>query len=46
MEDNYIDDLSDNEPCQSCPECGKSLIDIEYDMQFCENCGWEEEIND
>lgn len=42
-EDFYMTELEENEPCSNCPECGKFLYDIEYDLQFCERCGWNNE---
>ena len=35
-----------NGPFDYCPECGRCLCDIEYDMQFCESCGWDSEDNE
>lgn len=37
------EDYLENEPCTSCPRCGRSYDDIGYDYQFCSKCGWDED---
>ena len=29
-------------PFENCPECLNGLSDIEYDLQYCDSCGWQE----
>lgn len=40
-EDNPFDG-----PFENCPECLNGLSDIEYDLQYCESCGWDSEDNE
>jgi predicted amidophosphoribosyltransferase len=44
MED-YYDDLLENEPPTSCPNCQRSYDDIDYDYQLCSKCGWDADEN-
>lgn len=42
MDEEFTDYLNEYGPLESCPECGKGLGDIEFDMQCCDSCGWQE----
>ena len=42
MKDNeYYDDLIENSPCESCPDCGNDFDDADFDFQICSRCGWD-----
>ncbi len=43
MDDYYDDEYIENEPCTSCPKCGRFYDDIGYDFQYCKACGWDAE---
>lgn len=42
MDEEFTDYLNEDWPLENCPECGKFLYDIEFDMQYCDSCGWNE----
>jgi hypothetical protein len=39
-DDNY-EDFYENQPLDSCPQCGRSYDDIDFDFQACSKCGWD-----
>lgn len=41
MDDEYFE----NQPLESCPKCGRSYDDIDFDFQMCSKCGWDAERN-
>lgn len=43
--DDY-DDVVESEPLESCPQCGRSYDEIDYDYQCCSKCGWDAENNE
>jgi predicted nucleic acid-binding Zn-ribbon protein len=42
-EDYYDEEYWENQPCESCPKCGRHYDDIDFDFQSCSKCGWDEE---
>lgn len=46
MDEEFVDYLNEDGPFENCPECGKGLGDIEFDMQYCEFCGWNSNENE
>lgn len=42
MDEEFTDYSNEDGPLENCPECGKLLCDIEFDMQYCDSCGWKE----
>jgi hypothetical protein len=42
-DDFYDDDYYENQPDESCPKCGRSYDDIDFDFQSCSKCGWDAE---
>lgn len=41
MDDEYFE----NQPLESCPQCGRDYDDIDFDYQSCSKCGWDAERN-
>lgn len=41
--EDYDDDYCENQPYESCPKCGRSYDDIDFDYQSCSKCGWDAE---
>lgn len=39
--DFYDDDFSELQPLESCPQCGRTYDDIDFDFQSCSKCGWD-----
>lgn len=42
--DEYYDDLVENSPCESCPKCGLSFDDADFDFQICSRCGFDADV--
>lgn len=40
-EDYYSDDDVENMPSDSCPKCGRTYDEIDFDYQICSKCGWD-----
>lgn len=40
-EDFDFEDYYEGEPYESCPKCGRSYDDIDFDYQSCSKCGWD-----
>ena len=43
MEDDFDEEYYENQPCESCPKCGRSYDHIDFEYQSCSKCGWDEE---
>ena len=42
MGSRKTDDENDhNQPLESCPKCGRTYDDIDFDFQCCSKCGWD-----
>jgi hypothetical protein len=42
-EDFFDDEYYENQPCENCPQCGRTYDDIDFDYQICSKCGWDAE---
>jgi len=42
FEDDYFNDnFIDNNNFESCPKCGRTYDDADFDFQICHFCGWD-----
>lgn len=39
--ESYFDDILENSAHESCPKCGYSFDDADYDFQICSRCGFD-----
>ncbi len=39
----YDEEYMEGQPYESCPKCGRSYDDIDFDFQSCSKCGWDNE---
>lgn len=44
--DYYYNDLIENSPNESCPNCGESYDDADFDFQICHFCWYDSEKNE
>lgn len=43
LPDPFDDEYDEESPLESCPKCGETYDDADYDFQRCWKCGWDAE---